>query len=63
MADEPQSDDRQDTEATPQWEMLSAVIPSRLASPPQLEAARSLARKAWWMAAQKVASDWQAMSI
>ena len=53
MADELRLDDRQDTEATPQWEMLSAADPSRLAPPLQLEAARSLASEAWWMAAKK----------
>jgi hypothetical protein len=44
-------------------QMLSAVSPSRLAAPTPPEAVRGLSLEAWWMATQKVAFDWQAMSI
>jgi len=44
-------------------QMLSAVSPSRLAAPTPPEAVRGLSLEVWWMAAQKVAFDWQAMSV
>jgi hypothetical protein len=43
--------------------LLSAVSPSRLAAPTSPEAVTSLSQKGWWTVTQKVAFDWQAMSV
>ena len=63
MTEENQLNGWQDTGAIPQVQTLSAVTPSRLAARTPPEAVRSLSCEAWWMATQKVASDWQGMSV
>jgi hypothetical protein len=43
--------------------LLSGVSPGRLAAPTPLEEVRGVLQQDWWIAAQAVALDWQAISV